>query len=208
MKTPLILFLLFLSLPGKSQSVSLATGLGLDANNPGKTMAFIPVEARWQPIADILLSLTINYDRGLGMTKNAEAFTLNPDLPGKVILKEKSNTNIVTIGANIDIKLFNTSSTDELLLTVMPLAYSFHDTKVSFRDFDKENYTILNEDINASKSGLVSAFGLRYLFRKDKFIALNIQTPLLRNKPTGADFKYAAPVRLMFGYRYNYKKSK
>lgn len=208
MKSPLILFLLFLSLSGKSQSVSLATGFGLDANNSGKSLALVPLEVRWHPFSDIPLALTINYDKGLSLQKNADAFTLNPDLPEKVILKERYNADIFTFGLTIDIKLFHTKPTDDFIFSVMPLAYSFHHIKVSYKDFDKENYTILNEDVSGSPSGLVSAFGIRYLFKKDKFIALNIQTPLLRKSSRDLNFRYTAPARLMFGYQFQYKESK
>lgn len=207
-KMPLIYCFVLFSLFANSQSVSLSTGFGLDANNQGKSMAFIPVEARWQPLPDIPVSLMFNYDNGLTSHKDAEAFTLNPNLPGYTILKENYKTNLLTIGINIDVKLLSTSPSDEIIFSFIPLAYSFHNTKVSYKNFDKENYTILNEDIDESPSGLAAAFGLRYLFNKNKNISLNIQTPLFKRRRRDFNLNYAAPARLMFGYQFNYKKSK
>lgn len=207
-KMPLIYCFVLFSLFANSQSVSLSTGFGLDANNQGKSMAFIPVEARWQPLPDIPMSLTINYDNGLTSHKDAEAFTLNPNLPGNAILKENYRTSLLTFGINIDIKLLSTTSKDEIIFSVIPLAFSCNNTKVSYKNFDKENYTILNEDIDESPSGLAAAFGLRYLFNKNKMISLNIQTPLLKRGRKDFNFNYAAPARLMLGYEFNYKKSK
>ncbi len=206
-KTLLPLCLMLFSLCGKSQSVSLSTGFGIDANN-SKAMVFLPVAIKWQAFPDVPLLLAVNHDQGFTLQKDVEAFTLNPNLPESIAAKEKYKTSLLTIGIDIDIKLFSTSPANKLVLAIMPLGYSFHNTKVTYADVDKENYTILNGDLAGSPSGLVSAFGLQYLFGKNKLITLNIQSPLYRETSRDHNLRYAAPARLMFGYQFQYKKMK
>lgn len=199
---------LFISLILKSQTISISTGIASDANNAGNTFLFVPLEFQWHPFIDDKISFVIDYDFGLSEKSFGEAYTTNPALPGHVQLNEKMRTDLLTFGASVAIKLFRTKNNNLAELSLMPLGYSFQRFKASYKNFDQENYEILNQDVNRNSNGLVMAFGLKYRFNKNKIMSINIQTPLLKSRESDFNYQYVAPARFMFGYQFKYRKNK
>lgn len=200
---------LFISFILKSQSISISTGIAPDANNAGNTFWFVPVKLQWHPFLDEKFSFVMDYDFGLSKKSTGEAYTTNPSLPGHVQLNERLRTNLLTFGASVAIKLFRAKKNKNLAeLSLMPLGYSFQPFKASYKNFDQENYEILNQDVKRNSDGFVMAFGLRYHFDKNKIISINLQTPLLKTRKRDFNYQYAAPARFMFGYQLKYKKNK
>ena len=212
MKTMRKIFLLtaalFISFILKSQSVSISTGIAPDANNPGNTFWFVPVELQWHPFIDEKFSFVMDYDFGLSKKSTGEAYTTNSSLPGHVQLNERLGTNLLTFGVSLNIKLFQAKNKNLAELSLMPLGCSFQRFKASFKNFDQKNYEILNQDVNRNSNGLIMAFGLRYRFDKNKIISINLQTPLLKSRKHDFNYQYAAPARFMFGYQLKYKMNK
>jgi hypothetical protein len=157
MKTMRKIFLLtatlFISFILKSQSVSISTGISPDANNPGNTFWFVPVELEWHPFTDKKFSFIMNYDFGLSKKSTGEAYTINPSLADHVQLNERLRTNLLTVGFSFNIKLFQSKNNNLAELSLMPLGYSFQRFKTSYKNFDKENYEILNQDVNRNSNG-------------------------------------------------------
>ena len=199
---------LFISFIVKSQAISISTGIAPDANNPGNTFWFVPVELQWHPFIDERLFFIMDYDFGLSKKSTGEAYTTNPSLPGHVRLNERLRTNLLTLGFSFDVKLFQAKNKNLAELSLMPLGYSFQPFKASYENFDQENYEILNQDVKRNSDGFVMAFGLRYHFDKNKIISINLQTPLLKTRKRDFNYQYAAPARFMFGYQLKYKKNK
>lgn len=199
---------LFISFILKSQSISISTGLAPDANNAGNTFWFVPVEFHWHPLIDDKFSFVIDYDFGLSKNGTGEAYTTNPVLPGHLQLNEKMRTNLLTFGASVAIKLFRTKNINLAELSLMPLGYSFQHFKASYKNFDQQNYEILNQNVNRKSNGFVMAFGLKYRFNKNKIISVNLQTPLLKGRESDFNYQNVAPARFMFGYQFKYKKNK
>ena len=207
-KILLLSVLLFISFTVKSQFISISTGIASDANNAGNAFRSIPLEFQWYPFSDAKISFVIDYDLGLLKKSTGDAYTTNPALPGKVQLNEEMRTNLVTFGASFSVELFRTKSNNLAELSLMPLGYCFQHFKTSYKNFDKENYEILNQDVDRNSNGFVIAFGLKYQFNKNKIISFNIQPPLLKSRESDFNYQYIAPARFMFGYQYKYKKNK
>lgn len=199
---------LFISFILKSQTISISTGIAPDANNPGNTFWFVPVEFQWHPFIDDKFAFVINYDFGLSKKGTGEAYTTNPVLPDHVQLNEKMRTNLLTFGASVTIKLFRTKKNNLAELSLMPLGYSFQRFKASYKNFDQENYEIINQDVNRNSNGFVMAFGLKYRFNNNKIISITLQPPLLKSKDGDFNYQNVAPARFMFGYQLKYKKNK
>lgn len=153
-------------------------------------------------------SVVLNYDIGLNSDNHADAYTLNPSMEPHKIVNETIKTNLFTIGISFDINLYRMSNANNFNLSLMPVGFCFQRLKASYNNFDHENYSILNQETDKSNSGIVSSFGLQYQFNTNKIIGLNVQTPLYLRREKSMTYKYVAPARLMFGYRFNYKKQK
>jgi hypothetical protein len=192
-------------------SFSLSTGLSTDLNN-SQSLNQIPVSLIWKPFKDkrMPLFLELDYAFPLGSKSSGEAYTLNPALPEKVILTEKISPYIFTVPVGFSIHLFTTKKGNIFYLNVAPVAVCNQTIKVSYKNYDKANYEVMNPDVNSKESGFVMSMAPVYYFHKGKqcmLLMLHLQTPLLigkRNYPLS--YRYMAPMQLTFGYNFYYNK--
>ncbi len=208
MKAILSCVLVFFFLTVHAQTLQLFTGYGRDMNNTSKAFNFIPVKIKWFPFQEKPLSIFANYDFGLDIHGRCEAYTLNPDLPSRVMLKEFAKTDLLTLGLDLNISLYTTGAGNQVHFFFSPIALTFQRFKASYPEFDKENYEILNQDISRNSSGLAFILGLDYRFNHNKIVALDFNTPLLKRRPGNFNYLYAAPLRLMVGYQFSFMKSR
>ena len=209
MKKLVILFFVFLiSETTNSQSLMVGAGLATDINNPDKSFNFIPLEIQWYPFEKATLSLMCNYDLGLNAHSTGDAYTLSPQSPAHVTLRENYRMNLLTIGLSLNMGLYTAANHNKVYLFFVPLAFCFQSFKASYKNYDNKNYEILDPDVSKKYDGMVMMYGLQYHFNGNKQLAVHVQTPLLSVHDKSFNYKYAAPFRLMFGYHFNYKKER
>lgn len=192
-------------------SISLSTGISKDINNSVSFYQF-PFSVTWKPSKrkNAPLFLELDYLFPVGSKSKGEAFTLNPALPQKINLQEKIRPYIFTLSAGFRMHLFTTKTNNAFYLNIIPLGICSQNIKVSYKKYDKENYDILNPDVNSNESGLVMSLSPVYYFHKEKqdmMISLHLQTPLLKgNRDYALSYKYLAPLQLTYGYNFFYNK--
>ncbi len=81
---------------------------------------------------------------------------------------------------------------------------------VTYRNYDKANYKVLNPDVDKFFSGVYASIAPVYNFhraKRDLFIMLRLQSPVLVGAGDRYDLSYrqAAPMQLTFGYKLFYK---
>lgn len=192
-------------------SFSLSTGVSTDLNN-SQSLKQIPVSLIWKPFKDkkMPLFLELDYAFPLGSKNSGEAYTLNPALPQKVVLTEKISPYIFTVSVGFSVHLFTTKKNNIFYLNVAPVAVSNQTINVSYKNYDKANYEVMNPDVNSNEGGLVMSMAPVYYFHKgkqDMMLMLHLQTPLLKgNRDYLLSYKYMAPMQLTFGYNFYYHK--
>lgn len=213
----LIIFLFFFIFSYKAQAqsfLSLSSGISKDLNNVNHNFYHIPFTLKWKPSARKRAPLFFEFDYDIPFTAKStgDAYTLNPSLPEKVRLQENIRASVFTASMGFRIHIFTNKRNNSFYLNVLPFGISFQHFKVRYRNFDKENYEILNPDDNLNRGGLVSSMEAAYYFHKtkqDMVLRLHLQTPPLRS--TGdypLSYKFIAPLQLTFGYNFYYNKRK
>jgi hypothetical protein len=210
----LLISLIFLtsSITATAQSfVSISTGILTDVNQNRKSFYHIPVSIQWKPFAESNVPFLLQFDYGIPLTaKDAgDAFTLNPSLPAKVTLTEKIQPYIFTFSIGFQIHLLTTKKNNSFYLDLFPLGISNQNFKINYKNYDKENYEVLNPDLNRNSGGYVMSMAAVYNLHNDLLLMLHLQTPTFTRKDDYLfAFKSIAPLQLTFGYKFYYKKRK
>ncbi|MEO8821983.1 MAG: hypothetical protein ABI366_00310 [Ginsengibacter sp.] len=206
------LFITFSITTNAQSSISLSTGISTDMNNSNKTFHHIPISLQWKPFADKKspLFLEFDYDIPLINKRTGDAFTLNESLPQKVTLQENISSSIFTMAVGFRIHLYTNKKNNSFYLNILPVGICSQNFKVSYKNFDKVNYEVLNPDVNSSPAGFVMSMAAVYNFHKtkqDMMLMLHAQTPLLTSRGDyPLSYKYAAPLLITFGYNFYYNK--
>ena len=203
---------IFSSVAVNAQSfLSFSTGISTDVNQNRKSFYQVPISIQWKPGNSRNSSFLFELDYGIPLiTKGfGDAFTLNPQLPEQVSLTEDIRASIFTISVGCQIHLLSNKKNNSLYLDFFPLAISSQSYHVSYKNYDKENYEVLNPDLNCETGGLAVAMALVYDFAKkqDMMAMIRIQSPTTVSKMDYPHaFKSIAPLQLAFGYNFFYKK--
>lgn len=190
---------------------SFSTGISTDINHNRKSFYQVPVSVQWKPGNTRRSPLIFEFDYGIPLiTKGSgEAYTLNPQSPEKVTLTESIRASIFTISVGFQINLLQNEKKDRLWLDLFPIALSSQHYKINYKNYDKENYEVLNRDLNRNTGGLAMATALIYNFHKNKdmMAMIRIQSPTFTKK---ADYPLSynsmAPLQFTIGYNFYYKK--
>jgi hypothetical protein len=191
--------------------LSFSTGISTDINHNRKSFYQIPVSVQWKPGNSKGSPLIFEFDYGIPLiTKGSgEAYTLNQQLPDKETLTESIRASIFTISVGFQINLLNNGKKDMLCLDIFPLALTSQHYKINYKNYDKENYEVLNPDLNRNAGGLAMATALIYNFHKnqDMMAMIRIQSATFTKK---ADYPLSynsiAPLQFTIGYNFYYKK--
>jgi hypothetical protein len=208
----LLFFCLFSAGANAQSFVSLSSGVSADLNNPNHSFHHIPFSLMWKPLKQKNSSLFIelDYDIPLPGKASGDAYTLNPALPQKVTLDENILPYIFTGSVGFSIHLLTIKDNNSFYLNILPIGICNQNIKVSYKNFDSQNYEVLNPDVNSSETGFVMSIAPAYYFHKtkqDMMIMLHLQTPLLKgNRDYLLSSKYIAPMQLTFGYNFYYNK--
>ncbi len=205
---------IFSSVATNAQSfLSFSTGISTDVNQNHNSFYHVPISIQWKPGNRPNSPFLFGLDYGIPLiTKGSgDAYTLNPQLPEKVSLTEDIRASIFTISVGFQIHLISNKKNNTLYLDLFPLAISSQRYKVTYKNYDKENYEVMNPDLNRKTGGLAMAMAFVYYFAKkqDMMAMIRIQSPTtISNNDYPHAFKSIAPLQLTFGYNFFYKKIK
>jgi len=195
--------------------ITIATGFSKDINNRNETFDHIPVSLQWKPspFKNTAFFIKVDYDIPVSGTATGYAYTLNPSLPPEVNLQESIRPYIFTASLGWRIHLFNTSK-NSFYIDLLPLGVCNQSITVSYKNYDKANYDILNPDISIHYTSLVASAGIVYRMPLEKernslLFMLHVQSALLDNTGKYAlSYKFIAPLQLTVGYNFNYNRKK
>lgn len=208
----LFLLSLFATNANAQSFLSVSTGISSDLNNPEHPFHHIPISLMWKPVNEKKspLFIELDYDIPLPGKGSGDAYTLNPTLPQKITLRENIHPYIFTGSVGFRIHLLNTKDNNSFYLNILPIGICNQNIKVAYKNFDSQNYEVLNPDVNSNETGFVMSIAPVYYFhktKKDMMIMLHLQTPLLKgNGDYLLSYKYIAPMQLTFGYNFYYNK--
>lgn len=220
MKTPASFLILFtistLYAAGvKAQSsITFSTGFSTDLNNHLNAFHHIPVSLLWKPFPEKRspFFLEFDYDIPLSNTGTDKAYTLNPSLPEEVTLQKKIKAYIFTVSIGFRIHLYTNKKNNSFYLNLIPVGFCNQNFKVAYKNYDRENYEVLNPDVDMNNGGAVMSMAIIYNFhvRNQEFLLmLHAQTPLFRKRNDyPASYKFIAPLQFTFGYNFYYNKRK
>lgn len=194
-------------------AISFSTGISKDLNNLNSTFYHVPLAVRIKPFKRSRFFIEGNYGLPFSRRTNAEAYTSNPSLPAHVTLQEILKPGIFTVNIGGEINLYTNRKNNNSIYIDVTMGVSSQHFNVSYKNYDKQNYEVLNPDVSTDSSGLEVGIAVVYNFhslKPDMFVMLHIQTaPLVTNfqnyYPT--TYKVMAPLELTFGYKlFNHRK--
>lgn len=191
--------------------LSISTGISTDVNQNRKSFYHIPVSLQWKPGNSRHSPFIFEFDYAIPLTTkgSGEAYTLNSQLPEKVTLTESIHATIFTVSLGFQIHLLTDKKNNTLSLDLFPLSFSSQRYKVDYKNYDKENYEVLNPDLNRNTSGLAMATAIIYNFLKNQemMAMIRIQSPTFTRKDDyPLAYKSIAPLQFTMGYNFYYKK--
>lgn len=209
-------FLLFFSFSLCAQSsLSVSSGISKDLNNGSYSFYGIPVSVQWKPSKKekAALFLEMNYDFVFPVKGSGNAYTLNPAMPQEVTLPENIRTSLFTFGLGFRVHLYTNKKNNSFYLNLIPLGISAQPFNVKYKNYDDENYEVMNPDVNSAAGGLVMSIAVVYNFNKgkqDQFVMLHVQTPTGFGEKNAypLSYKSIAPMQLTFGFHFYYNKKK
>ncbi len=193
-------------------SIAFSTGISTDLNNSNPSFYHVPLAVRIKPFKRSRFFIEGNYGLPFSRKTNAEAYTSNPGLPAHVTLQEVLKPGIFTVNIGGEINLYTNRKSNNSIYLDLTIGVSSQHFNVSYKNYDKRNYEVLNPDVSADSSGLEVGIAVVYNFHKSKpdmFVMLHIQTPpLVSNFEVYAmTYKLMAPLQLTFGYKlFKHKK--
>lgn len=189
--------------------IALSAGISKDLNNK-RPFYTVPVTLRWEPFKHSAFFIEATKEIGFSRLAHADAYTVNPQLPGHVVLTEAVSLTTFSMGIGGTVVLYTNKKNNQLTLNVSLGVCDEHFT-VTYRNYDKVNYEVLNPDVGKDFSGLYTSIAGVYNFHKrkqDMFIMLRLQSPALAGTSDRYILSYqeTAPMQLTYGYKLFYKK--
>lgn len=191
----------------KAQSfISFSTGLSYDLQNH-PTFYHVPLTSQFKPFKNNSLIFEVSYEFPISRKFKANAYTLDPSLPGEITLNDKVAPSLFTVGVGFQIPLYNRNKNPGLYLILIPFAICSENLKVQHGNYDKEKYDILNPNVTRSVTSIAPSASLVFRFGKKEdnmLVQLHVQTvPITQNQDYATytlPYKKIAPLKLMFGY--------
>lgn len=221
MRIYIIILFAFLALQGHSQhSLIIASGFSTDANKKyGSPVTFthIPFSLQWLPTRfgnRVFPVIKIDYLLPLNKTTTDNAYTLNTALSNEISIRKTYRPFIFNLNTGMRFMVYQRDKHffyADALLTAICHQY----IKVSYENYDTENYEILNPDISVRKTSIGVGLGLVYRrllsTRSSVLCMLNIQSPPFTSSKVDryeVSYRFVAPIQFTIGYGFSYKKTK
>ncbi len=205
-------FLIFslVALKLNAQTFTLSTGISKDINNSKISFYHIPLSLMWKPGKKEFSPLVeLNYSVPLTAKSNVNAYTLNPNLAEKVTLTENITPRLFSAAFGFAIQLVSRNQ-NSLYLDLFPFGILSQKIKIQYKNYDRENYEVLNPDVTVNKTIFELAAAVVYNFnisKRNLMVMLHIQTG---TSDHDGDYKLSynpiVPLQLTFGYNFYYKK--
>lgn len=192
-------------------SISISSGVSKDIDNPKISFYHIPVYLIWRPGKKNFSPLVeVSNSFALAGKSYGNAYTLNPALPAKVSLQEKIIPGFYEVGFGVSIRLLTTKKSNNFNINVIPVGFCHQNIRVSYKNYDRQNYEVLNPDLTFKETTFMLATSIVYNFhkaKKDLMLMLHFQSNLDNNKD-GYVFSYKpiTPVQFTVGYNFYYNK--
>ncbi len=205
-----VLFFIFLTSNLSAQSyISVSSGISKDMNN---TISFyhIPLSVQWKPGSNRTgIFFQFDYDIPFSGNSTGNAYTLNSSLPEKQTLPENIRASIFTVSMGFAIHIYTNKKNNSFQLNLL-MGLCAQNFKISYKNYDKANYEILNPDINLNAGGFVLSGAAVYNFNNKKmFLMLQAQTlPIQTTGDYPLSYKFIAPLQFTYGYKLFFKKRK
>jgi hypothetical protein len=203
-----ILILLFASHINAQPFIALSSGISTDLNNKSPFYA-VPFILKMKPFKRSGFFIEVSQGIGFNRLSQADAYSINSQLSEHVVLTEAVKFTSFSVGIGGAIVLYTNKKNNQFVLS-LSTGVSDENYKVTYRNYDKVNYEVLNPDVARDVSGLYASIAGIYNFHKrkrDMFIMLRLQSPTLsaysRYK---LSYNKAAPLQLAFGYKLFYTK--
>jgi hypothetical protein len=192
--------------------VSLSTGISMDLNNANHSFYHVPITLQWKPVAKKTspVFLELNFNIPITVKGTSNAFTLNPGLPKEVTLEENIRAFVFTASIGFRFHLYTNKKNNSFYLNLLPVGICTQNFRVSYKDYNNEDYEMLNPDINLNKGGFVMGMSGVYNFHnrnQDMMIMLRVQPPPFQSRGDyPLSYNFIAPLQLTFGYNLYYNK--
>jgi len=193
--------------------VGIGTGFSTDLENPSYNFHYIPVAIQWKSsrYAGGFI-LKINEDIPLGAKATDMAYTINPSLPTSIEVQKNIRPYIFTLSAGFRIHLFTDKKKNIFYLDLMPFGLNGQNIHVTYANYDKANYNILNPDEPLNGGGLYvsAAVGCRMSSKKSGWtMELQVQSlPTANVGDYALSYGFCAPLQLTVQYDLFYNKNK
>lgn len=203
-----IFFILFVSHTNAQSFIALSTGISKDINNTRSFYA-VPVTLRWEPFRHSAFFIEATKEIGFNRLAHADAYSLNPQLPAHVVLTEQISLRSFSVDMGGAVIVYHDKKNNQVTLNISFGVSDQHFT-VTYRNYDKANYKVLNPDVDKVFSGAYTSIAPVYNFhrgKRDLFLMLRLQSPPLVGVGDRYNLSYrqTAPVQLTFGYKLFYK---
>ena len=187
-----------------------STGIAFDLNNSGKFKQ-IPFSLQWTTSATKTGSFIIKADYSIpaaGSSRDS-AFTLATGLPPAIAVERKIRNTSFSLLFGYRFILKTNSENNKVFIDFLPIGFSSQSFKVSYENYNNDDYEVINPDVNVKREGLVASIGVCYTL-KDFVFQVHAQTPILTvaSKDYNVSYHSAAPLQLMIGYMFNLGKQK
>lgn len=221
MRIYIVILFSFCYLQGHSQhSLIVTSGFSIDANRkPGSPVTFthIPLSLQWLPArfgSRVFPVIKIDYLLPLNKTATDNAYTLNTAVSNEIPIRKTYRPFIFNLNTGMRFMVYqrgrNFLYTDALLTAI---CHQY--IKVSYENYDNDNYEILNPDISVRKTSIGVGLGLVYRRllsgRSSVLCMLNIQSPPFTSSKVDryeVSYRFVAPIQFTIGYGFSYKKAK
>lgn len=192
--------------------ISLSSGLSYDLINNHPNFYHVPFifKLKPSPREKAPLFIELNYSIPIISKNPRDAYTLNPSLPEKISLQENISSYIFSVSVGFRIHLVTNKRNNSFYLNLLPLGICTQYFKIHYKNYDNQNYEVLNPDVDLNAGGPIMAMEAAYYFHKTKqdiVLLLHLQTqPLGVIGDYPLSYKTMAPLQLTLGYNFYYNK--
>lgn len=201
LKTTLLVLCITAATTTFSQQLGLSTGISIDANNHGRNKQ-VPLSLQWIPQQWTNVAIVARLDAALplGYSREVTAYTLQSGLSPSAPVREtiRNSWMALSIGARLSFPLRNNGR--YLFADFIPAGIGTQRFKVNFKNYNRDDYEILNPDTDQKKTGVFVGAGFGFVI--SNFVAqVHAYTPLLASKDDyKLSYKFNAPISVTIGY--------
>lgn len=185
-----LFFLIQFSLSAQSR-FGVSTGFALDINNQGR-FKHIPLSIQWLAGEPDRGQFMVHIEGNIPLIHKSSdsAYTLQAGLAPAIAVPKEIRSNVFYVAMGYRFYFFPNAET-KVFLDVLPIGYSVQRFRVRYKNYNDNQYEILNPDVNLRSSGLTAGIGLGYesgpWFARAQVVSPNLE---LSNNNTKYELSY------------------